>query len=222
VPQLAHSLSPANLSARPRGNEWSFELLVNLLNQQYTDSNNEQEGGDISGTVETAYLKQLIVTHRARARQALRWRPKFLSALGISCSYAFATKAAGIAYNTFRAHQKNDPEFAAQVAEAESEAAELLHSVCFKVAMEGELEPVYFQGEVVGHIKKFDSRMQIELLRAHMPQTFKRPGSVTPIIQGGGNQMLVVDEDLRDALVAMRQKSLQAIAAKKGSLATTT
>jgi hypothetical protein len=42
--------------------------------------------------------------------------------------------------------------------------------------VERNLEPVYFQGLVVGHIRKFDSRLQIELLRAHLPDLFKTPG----------------------------------------------
>lgn len=58
--------------------------------------------------IQTPYLKQLKATHRARARAAMRWRPKFLSALAVSCNYAFALKAAAVAYNTFRAHQRNE------------------------------------------------------------------------------------------------------------------
>ncbi len=92
--------------------------------------------------------------------------------MAASCSFTFAARAAKVAYNTFRLHQRNDPEFARQVAEAEQQAAELLHARCFKAAIEGELEPVYFQGEIVGHIKKFDSRLRIELMRAHMPAQF--------------------------------------------------
>ncbi len=76
--------------------------------------------------IETAYLTQLTVTHRARARQALRWRPRFLSALRLSCNFVFSVKAAGISYNTFRLHLKNDSEFALQVRDAEEKAAELL------------------------------------------------------------------------------------------------
>ena len=79
----------------------------------------------------------------------------------------FATKAARVSYNTFRLHQRNDPEFAAQIREAEAQGAELLHYACFQRAVEGNLEPVYFQGQVVGHIRKFDTRLQIEFLRGH-------------------------------------------------------
>ena len=32
------------------------------------------------------------------------------------------------------------------------------------------------QGELVGHIRKYDTRVQIEMLRAHIPDKFKTPG----------------------------------------------
>jgi hypothetical protein len=161
-------------------------------------------------------MQQLTLTHRARARRALRWRPKFLSALAASCSFTFAAGAAGIAYNTFRLHQRNDPEFARQVAEAEEQAVDLLHARCIKAVIEGQLEPVYFQGEIVGHIRKFDSRLAIELLRAHMPDKFKTPGSGAAVKENApGASGLVVTPEVQAELMAMRQESLRAIQEKK-------
>jgi hypothetical protein len=86
-------------------------------------------------------------------------------------------KAARVCYNTVRAHERNDPEFAAQLKEAEEEGAQLLHDVCFKSALEGDLEPVYWKGQVVGHVRKIDNRLRIEMLRAHMPSKFKTPAA---------------------------------------------
>src|ERR1700737_894465 len=102
-------------------------------------------------------LKQLKVTHRARARAAMRWRPRFLKTLAMSFNWTDALKAAHVCYNTVRAHERSDPEFAAQLKDAEQEGAELLHHVCLKSAIEGNVEPVYFQGQIVGHIRKYDS-----------------------------------------------------------------
>src|SRR5437870_6289684 len=128
-------------------------------------------------SVETPYLKQLKATHRARAREAMRWRPLFLKALAMAGGYMFALRATGVCYNTFRAHERNDPEFALQVREAEAEGAQLLHDVCWQRVTEGDLEPVYWQGQIVGHIRKFDTRLQIEFLRAYIPERFKAPRS---------------------------------------------
>ena len=135
-----------------------------------------------------------------------------MAALAASCSFVFAARAAGISYNTYRLHQRNDPEFARQVAEAEEEAVDLLHARCFKAVVEGELEPVYFQGEIVGHIRKFDSRLAIELLRAHMPNIFKTPGAKVAIEMGNPAPLgSGVSEKELQALFAMRQRSLARI-----------
>src|SRR6266705_1942315 len=95
---------------------------------------------------ESPYLKQLKVTHRARVRAAMRWRPRFLKALAMSCSYTFAVKAARVCYNTVRAHERNDLEFAAQLREAEQESSERLHDVCCNCEIEAAAETVYYMG----------------------------------------------------------------------------
>ncbi len=129
----------------------------------------------------------------------------------MSCSVIFALKAAGVSYNTFKAHQRNDPEFAAQVREAEEQGAQLLHDTCWKAAVEGEVEPVYWQGEIVGHVRKFDSRLRIEMLRGRMPGKFKQPGASVQINAGQGAQVLVIGEAEKAELCANRRRYLEAI-----------
>lgn len=60
---------------------------------------------------------------------------------------------------------------------------------------------MHWQGVVVDHIRKFDSRLQIELLRAHMPNTFKTPGQGAINIDTG-DKILVMDEATRAKLMA--------------------
>jgi hypothetical protein len=48
-----------------------------------------------------------------------------------------------------RAHERSDPEFAAQLKEAEEEGAQLLHAVCWKAAIEGNVEPIHWLGQIV-------------------------------------------------------------------------
>ena len=170
---------------------------------------NGQAKGDEEGDfqpVETTYLKQLKVTHRARAREAMRWRPLFLKGLATSGGYMFALRAAGVCYNTFRAHQRNDSEFAAQVREAEAEGSQLLHDVCWKRVTEGDLEPVYQQGQLVGHIRKFDTRLQIEFLRAYKPDRFTRPG--TQVNVGVKSEVRVLTEEARHELMRLNRQWL--------------
>ncbi len=170
----------------------------------------------IGGGRETAYLQQLKATHRGRARAAMRWRPRLLKALAMSCQLTLALKAARVSYNTVRAHERNDPEFAAQLKQAQDEGAQLLHDVTFKTALEGELEPVYWQGIEVGHIRKVDNRLRIEMLRAHMPKTFKTPGTKVGIVTGEGSQnMFICGPEEQEALIAARRATLERIAKKR-------
>jgi hypothetical protein len=153
------------------------------------------------------YLKQLKVTHRARARAAMGWRSRFLKGLASSWGYMFALRSAGVSYNTFRAHERNDAEFAAQVREAEAQGAQLLHDVCWKRVMEGDLEPVYWQGQIAGHVRRFDTRLQIEFLRAYKPERFKRPGTQVNVGMKGG--VFVLTEEERHELQRINRQWLE-------------
>ena len=133
----------------------------------------------------------------------------------MSFNWTDALKAARVCFNTVRAHERSDPEFAAQLKDAEREGAELLHSVCWKSAIEGNVEPVYFQGQIVGHIRKYDSRMQIELLRAHMPHLFKTLGSHAPVISGDNNNKgMIMTAERQDELIRLRREQLEAMRPK--------
>jgi hypothetical protein len=112
-----------------------------------------------------------------------------------------------VTYNTVRAHQKNDAEFAAQVSAAEECGAQLLHDACWKEAVEGHLEPVYFQGKIVGQIRKYDPRIQIEMLRAHIPEKFQRRSAVRVEV-GGSGRGLVIGPEEHAKLCAARRESL--------------
>jgi hypothetical protein len=68
----------------------------------------------------------------------------------------------------------------------------------------------------VGHTRKFDSRLAIELLRAHMPDVFKTPGSHAAVnVNATGASGLVVTPEVQAELIAMRQESLRRMAEKK-------
>jgi hypothetical protein len=50
------------------------------------------------------------------------------------------------------------------------------------------------------------------MLRAHMPTKFKTPGAQQRLIAGDNNKLLIIGEAERDALVALRQEALHAMA----------
>jgi len=51
------------------------------------------------------------------------------------------------------------------------------------------------EGIVVGHIRKYIGRLMIEMLRAHMPQIFKMPGTA-PVAVNTGDNVLVLTEEM--------------------------
>jgi hypothetical protein len=159
---------------------------------------------------------QMSVRNRARARYALAWRPRFLAILALSKAPMMAARAAKVHYNTVRNHRKWDPDFETQCVAAEEHAVQLLHDVTMQSAIEGDTEPVYWQGIQVGHVKKIDNRLRIEMLRAHMPKTFKTPGTKVAIQTAGDSQNLFVcGPDEIEQLQSLRREALERMKEKQ-------
>ena len=64
-------------------------------------------------------------------------------------------------------------------------------------------------------MRRFDSRLQIEMLRAHKPDTFKTPGNGQITVETG-DRILVMDEATRMKLIdRRREKSIANKAARE-------
>jgi hypothetical protein len=142
------------------------------------------------------------------------WRPRFLAIVSLIRSVNIAARGARVSPATVLAHRRDDPDFDAQVLAAQDRAIELLHDVTFRDALEGTVEPIYWQGIRCGSVRKYDNRLRIEMLRAHMPRVFKTPGQHQTNVNIGGpgsvfgqsqNGNVVIDASARDELVALRQ-----------------
>ena len=153
----------------------------------------------------------MAARNRACVRYALMWRPTFLAVVALSYEILIGCKAAGVSHQTVNDHRKADPDFDAQVIAAQAHCISLLHAMSMRSAIEGDCEPVFWQGIEVGHIKKFDNRLRIELLRAHLPSKFKTPGSAAPLIAGDNNKVVIFDAAKRAEMVAARQEALEAM-----------
>jgi hypothetical protein len=156
--------------------------------------------------LETQWLKSFDAVHRARARYARVWRPRFLAALSMCHSPELAARHARISCQMAYYHRKHDPQFAEQWDKAREHGVEMLHARAFQRALEGDLEPVYYMGVCVGHLRKFDSRLQIEMLRAYKPDTFKTAGVNVNI--GARNNVLVLTEEMRHRLIEYNRQWL--------------
>ena len=125
-------------------------------------------------------------------------------------------RAAQVSTTTVVDQRKQDADFDKQVLAAQDHCIELLHAVTMRSAIEGDVEAIYWQGIEVGHIKKFDNRLRIELLRAHLPAKFKTPGSgQAPLIAGDNNKVIVIDAAKRAELVALLGRFILRDKAKK-------
>jgi predicted RNA-binding protein with PUA-like domain len=144
---------------------------------------------------------------RLRVRAAIRWRSVWLLNYSMTASPAMACRAAKIGEPTLYYHKKNDPDFAQLMESAKAHAIDLLHTRCFQRALEGDIEPIHWQGVVVDYVRKFPERLQIEMLRAHMPATFKTPGQGNINIDTG-DKILVMTEELRAKLIALHREEI--------------
>ena len=113
--------------------------------------------------------------------------------------------------NVARGRQKWRPEI-----QERRRAAHVIHAAAWRRAVEGCLEPVVQRGAIVAYVRKFSDRLAIELLRAHMPDKFKTPGTGNTSIQmGNDNDKLLVwtpevaaeiQERVRKARIAEKER----------------
>jgi hypothetical protein len=143
---------------------------------------------------------------RSGARFALAWRPKFLAALSMTRAPTLAARFAKITRDTAYAHRKQDAEFAQQWEDAQEEAVELLHARTFQRAIEGDCEPILYMGVPVAYVRKFSDKLQIEMLRAYRPDTFKTAG--VNVNLGVKGDVFVLSEEQRHKLIEINREFL--------------
>lgn len=97
--------------------------------------------------------------------------------------------------------KKVDPVFARAWAEAEVTVTEQLELSALGRAIEGWLEPVFFQGVQVGEIRRFSNSLTIFLLKCRKPSVYNiAPGQT-------GAEVTTQDQagEIRDALALMER-----------------
>jgi hypothetical protein len=104
--------------------------------------------------------------------------------------------------------RSHDTEFASQWQEAIAHFADLLEARTTQLTLEGNIEPVYYMGVVVGYIRKFDSKLQIEMLRAYKPERYKTPGVNVNV--GVKGDVFVLTEEQRHILMDYKRSELLA------------
>ena len=102
-----------------------------------------------------------------------RWYPAFLKVLCVRGNVTLAAKAANIQRVTAYAARARDSDFARKWDEALEEYADLLELRAHNLAVDGLDEPVYHQGKVVGHVKRYSVPMLQFLMKAARPDVYR-------------------------------------------------
>ena len=113
-----------------------------------------------------------IQPSKAPQKRKLAHQRAFLGAFEESGCIRRAAKAAGI---TRAAHYKwlrDDDAYAAAFKESQRAAAEYLESEAVQRATKGWLEPIFYQGRVCAHVRRYSDSLLAMLLRAAMPEKY--------------------------------------------------
>ena len=101
------------------------------------------------------------------------WEKAFLETLEQTANVKLACSSAGVSRAVVYRRRARNPEFSAKWGEAVDQAVELLEAEARRRAAVGVEEPVYYQGAVVGHVRKYSDVLLIFLLKAHRPRVYR-------------------------------------------------
>ena len=101
------------------------------------------------------------------------WKPLFLDTLRGTGNVRLAASNADVARQVAYRARDSSATFRADWDEALEEARELLEAEARRRAAIGVDEPVFYKGQVVGHIRKYSDNLLMFLLKAHWPEKFR-------------------------------------------------
>jgi len=105
------------------------------------------------------------------------WHPvksdAFIEALAKFGTISKACEVSKLCRGTIYMWRKEHPEFKARFDAAIAAFGERLEDEAVRRAHDGWEEPVFYQGVVVGSIRKFDSNLMVKLLEANIPDKFR-------------------------------------------------
>lgn len=103
---------------------------------------------------------------------------EFCEALADGCRLKTAIERVGISYGLAHKLRREQPDFAAMWDEAQRIGISALEDEAHRRAFEGNDEPVFYQGDVVGAVTKYSDTLAMFLLRAHNPKRYRDNASL--------------------------------------------
>jgi hypothetical protein len=118
-------------------------------------------------------------------------KARFLAALAQGCTISTAARTLNIDPRSFYRHKVDEPDFAEDWEAAYKEGTERLEEEAKRRAAEGWDEPVYYQGDIVGYVRKYDSTLLMFTLKARDRDRYSDK-SETKITAGGSLEQLIL------------------------------
>lgn len=122
--------------------------------------------------MESAYNQNPQKTHETRAYKEHK-KPLFIEAFRKTGTIVGAARSVGLSREVIYDWKSNDPNFAAQLDEADSEVTEILEASAFQRATSGVDRPIFYRGVQIGISKDYSDSLTMFLLRARNPQKYK-------------------------------------------------
>jgi hypothetical protein len=101
------------------------------------------------------------------------WPIRFLDAYRKIANVTLAAERAGVSRRAVYKRGEADPEFAGAMEDAREEAYDRLEHEAFRRGARGVLEPVFYQGERCGEIRRYSDALLALLLKANRPERFR-------------------------------------------------
>lgn len=120
----------------------------------------------------------------ARALETEENKEKFLVGFGQIATVTGAAEHAGVSRRVHYQWLEADPDYTAAFAEAQLEANDRLESEARRRAVSGVEEPVWYQGEIVGTVRKHSDTLLIFLMKGANPEKYRDRHELTGA--GGG------------------------------------
>jgi hypothetical protein len=102
-----------------------------------------------------------------------RRQTRFLELIAAGISVSGASKELNVGRSTIYDKLERDERFKERFDAAREEGVQALEDEARRRAVEGVEEPVFYQGEIVGHVRRYSDGMLMFLLKALRPQTYR-------------------------------------------------
>lgn len=125
------------------------------------------------------------------------WPEKFLAAYRKNGNVSQSARLARVDRRTVQRRRDEDEAFAAEMSDAQEEAADVLEQEAWRRAKTGTLKPVFYKGEEVGKVREYSDALMVVLLKAVRPEKFRE--NIRTEMTGKGGEPIEVTSPALEA-----------------------